>query len=276
MRGGDNIAPAETCRLSSFVRPHSLTLVTLLPSCFDSFVYKCRRYACGEAIVDIDDGNACGTAIEHSQKGGNTAKACACADTGGNGNYGTAYQTSYDAGQSPFHSCYNDDDIGVLELLYMSEQSVQTGNTNITNQLCTLAHNLSGNLCFRCDGQISSAGGNYRDNGLRRFDFFLLQHNRLCRLLISDIRKFFCFDQCLENILLCPSGEDIIAFFSEVREDFSYLFGGFAGAVDDFREAAANLAVMVHVGKAQILERQMAQPLDSLVNADVPALNLFQ
>jgi hypothetical protein len=33
------------------------------------------------------------------------------------------------------------------------------------------------------------------------------------------------------------------------------LFGGFAGAVNDFREAAAELAVMVNAGKAKVFKR---------------------
>jgi spermidine/putrescine-binding protein len=75
-------------------------------------------------------------------------------------------------------------------------------------------------------------------------------------------------------LLFGPCGQDIIAFFSEVREDFNYLFGSFAGAVNDFREATANLAVMVYAGKAQILKRQMAKFGDSFVDGDLAILYL--
>ena len=157
----------------------------------------------------------------------------------------------------------------------MSKQSVQAGYSDITNQFCPLAHNLSGDLCFRCDRQISGAGRNYRNNGLRRFDFFLLQNNCLSCFLKSDIPEFFCFDQCFENILLCPGSQDIIAFFSEVREDFNYLFGGFAGAVNDFREAASNLAMMVYMGKAQILKRQVAKFFNCLLDVNFAVFDLL-
>jgi hypothetical protein len=156
----------------------------------------------------------------------------------------------------------------------MAEQSVQACYADITNQLCPLAHNLGGNFCFRCDGQISGAGCNYRNNGFRRFDFFLLQDNCLRCFLKSDIPEFFCFDQRLVNLLFGSCGQDIIAFFSEVREDFNYLFGGFAGAVNDFREAAANLAVMVYAGKAQILKRQVAKFFNRLLDVDFAGFDL--
>jgi hypothetical protein len=34
--------------------------------CFDFFVYKSCGDGGGEATIDVDDGNACGTTIEHS------------------------------------------------------------------------------------------------------------------------------------------------------------------------------------------------------------------
>jgi hypothetical protein len=76
-------------------------------------------------------------------------------------------------------------------------------------------------------------------------------------------------------LLFSSGGQDIIAFFSEVRKDFNYLFGSFAGAVDDFREAASNLAVMVYAGKAQILERQMAKFFNRLLDVNFAGLDLL-
>jgi hypothetical protein len=76
-------------------------------------------------------------------------------------------------------------------------------------------------------------------------------------------------------LLFSSGGQDIIAFLSEVREDFNYLFSGFAGAINDFREAAANLAVMVYAGKAQILERQMAKFFNRLLDVNFAVFDLL-
>jgi hypothetical protein len=53
------------------------------------------------------------------------------------------------------------------------------------------------------------------------------------------------------------------------------LFCGFAGAVNDLREAAAELAVMVKVGKTDILKRQMAELGNRFVNGDFTGFYLL-
>jgi len=53
------------------------------------------------------------------------------------------------------------------------------------------------------------------------------------------------------------------------------LFGGFAGAVNDFRETLPDLTVVVYAGKAQIFERQMPKPLNRLVDTDIAVFNLL-
>ena len=74
----------------------------------------------------------------------------------------------------------------------------------------------------------------------------------------------------------CSGGEDVIALFSEVGEDFNYLVVRFAGAVDDLGEASTNLAVVVDAGEAQILKRQVSKLSNRLFNADAAGLNLLE
>jgi hypothetical protein len=63
-------------------------------------------------------------------------------------------------------------------------------------------------------------------------------------------------------VFFSPGGQNIIALFSQGREYLDYLFNSFSGAVNDLRETAANLAVMVHAGKTQIFKRQNPKSLD--------------
>jgi len=53
------------------------------------------------------------------------------------------------------------------------------------------------------------------------------------------------------------------------------LLCGFAGAVDDLGEAAANLAMVVYAGKAEVLERQVAKLPNCLVDTDIAVFDLL-
>ncbi len=142
------------CIVSGFAEKSEAGIISHLSLffCFDSFVYQCRGYACGETVIDVDDGDTCGTTIKHCQKGGDAAEAGSCADAGGDGNYGTTDEASYNAGQSPFHSRDNDDDVGLLEFRQMAEEPMQAGYADVANQLCALPHNVGGDFGFCCDG----------------------------------------------------------------------------------------------------------------------------
>ena len=157
----------------------------------------------------------------------------------------------------------------------MRQYPVQACYSDVTNQLCSLAHNLCGNLCLGCDGQISGACGNYRQDGFGLLNLFLLEDDCLGRFFVAGLREFFCFSEGLEDGLFGPGGQDVITFFGQCREDFDYLLCGLAGAVDGLGEAAANLAVVVYVGKTQVLEREMPEFANRLVNADVVVFDLL-
>jgi len=88
--------------------------------------------------------------------------------------------------------------------------------------------------------------------------------------------KFLRFNQRLENIFLGPRSQYVIAFRSKAPEDFDYLFRGLAGTVNNFRKAPPDLPVMVHAGKPQILERQMAKFFNCLVDTNFVVFDLFK
>jgi len=56
----------------------------------------------------------------------------------------------------------------------------------------------------------------------------------------------------------------------------NYLFCSFTGAVDDLRESASDLAMVVHVREAQILKRQVTKLFNRLVDAYVAGLYLLE
>ena len=65
-----------------------------------------------EAVVNVDDGYARSTAIEHGEQGGNAAEAGTVTDAGGDGNDRTRNQSTHHAGQCAFHAGSDDGHIG--------------------------------------------------------------------------------------------------------------------------------------------------------------------
>jgi len=92
---------------------------------------------------------------------------------------------------------------------------------------------------------------------------------------ISGFGEFICFSKLVEDVLFSSCGQYVIAFFSEGFKDFDYLLGGFTGAIYDFREAAADLAMMVDAGEAEVFERQMPQFLNGLVDRESAVANVL-
>lgn len=65
-----------------------------------------------ESVIDVDDADAGGAAVEHGQEGGESAEGGAVSDAGGDGDDGAVGQTGDDAGQGAFHAGDGDDDVG--------------------------------------------------------------------------------------------------------------------------------------------------------------------
>jgi hypothetical protein len=75
---------------------------------------------------------------------------------------------------------------------------------------------------------------------------------------------------------LGPGGQNVITSCGETLEYLDYVFGGLAGAENDFRKTPPDLPMVVDAREAQILERQMPKFLDRLVYTDFAVLDLPQ
>ena len=73
-----------------------------------------------------------------------------------------------------------------------------------------------------------------------------------------------------------PCGQDVVALCRQSREDFDYLLGCLAGAINHLGKTLANLAMVVHAGKTQVLVWQMAKLLNGLVDGNLARFNLLQ
>ena len=68
-----------------------------------------------KAVVDVDDGDAWGAAVEHGEQGGDAAKGCAVAHGGGHGDQGLSGEAGDDTGQGAVHAGDDDQDVGGMD-----------------------------------------------------------------------------------------------------------------------------------------------------------------
>src|SRR5882762_3434768 len=78
-----------------------------------------------EAVVDIEDADVGGAAVEHGEKGGEAGEVGAVADGGRDGEDGAWDQAADHAGQSAFHTGDGDDGAAVLQGGDVSEEAVE-------------------------------------------------------------------------------------------------------------------------------------------------------
>jgi hypothetical protein len=123
---------------------------------------------------------------------------------------------------------------------------MQAGNSYVADQFGLLAHDFGGDFRFCRDGQIGSSGGDYRQDAFGCWQVFLLKDYCSGKFVVASGGKFVRFGKSFEYIGIGPRCQDIIALGGETLEYFNYVFGGLAGAEDDFRKTPPNLPMVVN------------------------------
>jgi hypothetical protein len=70
--------------------------------------------------------------------------------------------------------------------------------------------------------------------------------------------------------------QDIVAFGGQALEYLDYVIGGLSRAEYDLGKTSPDLTMVIYAGKAEILERQVAQLLHGFVDFDLTGLYLFK
>src|SRR4029079_5871942 len=97
-----------------------------------------------KSIVDVDDRDTTGAAIEHSKQRGNSAKTRAIADTCWNRNHGYIDETANHARQGPFHASDEHDDVCGGETRVLSKKPMESGDPDVVEPIDAIAHDLGG------------------------------------------------------------------------------------------------------------------------------------
>ena len=109
-------------------------------------------------------------------------------------------------------------------------------------------------------------------------------HGRcMCIICHSDypgIFKEFRLRQPFPDCFIVPFSRfcchDITALFHQFSHYVPYLLRFFPSAVYDLRKACTDSSVIIHIGKPQILVRQLLQQLARLIGTGLPVFHMLQ
>jgi hypothetical protein len=193
---------------------------------------------------------------------------CAITYAGGNGNYGHSDQAAYHTGQRTFHAGADYYDTRFGERRAMGEQAVNSGDSDVIDMLNFVAHHFGGDYRFFGYRDVAGSGGDDHDHALAALLILAiaLEHDGA-----SQGTKFGAVHGGGYRGVLFGgrSGREHVAALSgQAAEDLRYLPWRFALSKNYLGHALAQGAMVVDLGKTQVLKGQVAQPLDGLVGRD--------
>ena len=235
-----------------------------------------------EAVVDVDDGDVGGAGIEHAEERGYAAEARAVADAGWHGNHRRGDETANDAGKGAFHSRNANDDTGLRELAFaVLEQAMNPGDTDVVELIDTVAHHVRREKRFFRDGNVAGARRDNEDHAFSGGFAAAFDGDDAGERVESGCTGGFAvgFFYGAENFRAGAGDENVVArvfFLKHGPNDFGDLLRGLSFGKHDFGKTLAQGAVMIDFGKAEILKRQVPEPLEGRAGREFPALDGFQ
>jgi len=161
------------------------------------------------------------------------------------------------------------------------QQAVNSRDADIVERLDAVAHHVRREQRFFSDRDIAGAGRNHRYQSFPGDFAASLDGNHFRSLMeLRRPRRFaiHAFD-CRKRHRIGARHENIVLriFFLQHRADnLCHLCGRLSLRKHDLRKPLPQSAVMVHLRKPQILERQMLQPLDCRPRRELAGLHRLQ
>ena len=227
-----------------------------------------------ETVIDIHHSDATATGIQHAEQRGQSAEVRAVTDAGRHGDQWATHQSRDDTGQRAFHPGNHDDDIRLLDLIELSDESVQAGDAHIVNAFDVVAHDFSSDDRFLGDGYIARSGA---DDGYRSR---------------TAVHRFFAHCNATGPIVMNCSGKafgkfrrvnrryarDEQLFFTIENSggDFNDLLRCFAGTEDHFRETFAQRAVGIDLSEREFRYRRSLKSAQDRLHIGGTGSKFFQ
>ena len=120
-------------------------------------IHRIGQAASAEAVVDVDDGYAGSTAVEHGQEGRQAVEIGTISDTGRHGDDRFVDEAADDAGQSPFHAGDDDIYVGPADIIDAGQEAVDASDADVVDAFDAVAHD------FRRQGRFFGKWG-YRSS----------------------------------------------------------------------------------------------------------------
>ena len=227
-----------------------------------------------EAVVDIHDTDAAGAGVEHRQKRRDAAEGGAVAHAGGNGDHGAVGKAADDGGQRALHARDGDNHARGHDGLHVMQQTVHAGDADVVESGDPVAEGLRREGRFLRDRHIARAAGGDDDGavpvrlGQLAEQADLREGVILQRVHLGNLVRRFLRDARDHDVLL-PA-------LAHGGHDADDVLVGLSRAVDHLGHALPQLAVVVDLGKAEILKRLKLQLRDGVVRRELAAADGFQ
>ncbi len=151
---------------------------------------------------------------------------------------------------------------------------MQAGDANVEEAQHAVAHDFGGSGGLFGDGNVAGAGRDDADDSLTRLKLFLAQGQGAGEFPVDGGRVLRLHG--LGLLQGDAGGQHVVAALGQAVKDFGQMLGGFAGTKDHLRHAHAVGTVMIHLGKAEVLKKQVAQLQGGLVRRELSAAYLLQ
>jgi hypothetical protein len=121
-----------------------------------------RRRA--EPVVNVDDGDSAGAAVQHGEQGSDAAETRAVADARRHGNDRRAHQPANHAWQRAFHAGDHDDHARRLKAMALGKKTMKTGDADVVQPIHGVAHDFGRDGRFLGDWYVRSSRRGHKDD----------------------------------------------------------------------------------------------------------------
>ena len=156
----------------------------------------------------------------------------------------------------------------------MGQQTVDPRHADVIVSHHSLIHDFGSDAGFLRHRQVRRTGRHHGNRTRTLLGFNLTQCDAAGQFVVFSLGKYSA--NRFVGLLIRAGGQHIDAGIGALLENRSNLVGGLAFTVNYFREATAQGAMMVDLGKRQVLEGHVFEVVQAFVHAQRAGFDLLQ